>query len=186
VRIRPATREDAAEIARCIIMAEGEMIPFLTGHEDARLAEEKLAGWILSEVPNRYSLENTLIAETDGGPVAAAITFPADAQPSLDSLILEDVRRRGRDLKRLFFEGIPDTYYLSTMGVEPGYRRRGIGTALMTAAQDSAKSRGFARASLLVDQDKLRAKAMYERQGFRAVGEVTLVHFKYWRMLRDL
>ncbi len=56
----------------------------------------------------------------------------------------------------------------------------------MTEAQENALYRGFTRASLLVDQDILRARAMHERRGFRAVEEVTLVHFKYWRMLREL
>ncbi len=186
VNIRPADKKDASSIARYIIMAEGDMIPFLTGFEDMRLAEEKLTGWILSPIPNRYSLTQTLIAEIDGQPVAAIITFPADKQPDLDSLILEDVRRRGRELKQLFFEGIPGTYYLSTMGVEPDRRRRGIGTALMTAAQEKAKAQGFTQSSLLVDQEKHRAKAMYERHGFRPIEEVTLAHFRYWRMIRDL
>lgn len=184
--IRQAIPEDALFIARCIIMAEGEMIPFLTGHDDLEMAREKLGGWILSSVPNRYSLEHTLVAEEDGNPVAAAISFPADAQPELDTLILEDVRRRGRDLDKLFLEGIPGTYYLSTMGVEPVYRKQGIGTALMIASENRARSLGFARTSLLVDTEKPRVKELYERMGHVAAEEVTLANCTYCRMAHTL
>jgi ribosomal protein S18 acetylase RimI-like enzyme len=186
VRIRPATREDAPSVARYIMMAEGEMVPFLTGESDEAQAVEKLVSWILSETPNRYSPENTLVAEEDGVAVAAAISFPADAQHSLDSLILEDVRRRGRNLERLFQEGVPGTFYLSTMGVEPESRRRGIGTALMLACEARARQSGFAKTSLLVDTDKERTQALYARHGFVAVETVALVHFSYTRMVHAL
>ncbi len=186
MRIRPAAPEDADSIARFIIMAEGEMIPFLTGFDDLEKAKEKLIGWILSPIPNRYSLDHVLIAEDGGRPAAAAISFPADAQPELDALILADVRRRGRDLDRLFFEGVPGTYYLSTMGVEPEHRRRGMGAALMGASENRAKTLGFARTSLLVDADKPHAKELYERMGHRAIEEVTLGECRYCRMAHEL
>jgi ribosomal protein S18 acetylase RimI-like enzyme len=184
--LRPAVPEDAPAIARFIMMAEGEMVPFLTGEADAGRAAEKLAGWVLSEIPNRYSLSNNIIADVGGRAVAAAISFPADAQDSLDTLILADVRRRGRNLDKLFHEGVPGTYYLSTMGVEPDFRKRGIGTALMRASEEKAAGLGFAQTSLLVDTGKERTKAMYGRYGFRAVEEVRLLHFTYCRMVHDL
>lgn len=184
--IRPAQQKDVSLVARCIIMAEGDVIPMLTGFGDPLLAEEKLSGWITSPTSNRYSLEHALVAETGGRAVAALLGFPADDQPNLDAIIIDDLRRRGRDLTLLLFEGIPATYYLSIMGVEPECRGQGVGTALMTAAQEAAKAEGFTHASLLVEQDRERVGAMYGRLGFHVVGEVTLASFKYWRMLREL
>lgn len=186
MHIREASRADAPAIAKYIIMAEGEMVPFLTGEADAARAAEKLVRWILSDTPNRYSPENTLMAEEDGSAVAAAVSFPADAQHALDSLILEDVRRRGRNLERLFCEGVPGTYYLSTMGVEPACRRRGVGTSLLRACEARAKAQGFAQTSLLVDAAAPRTQSLYARHGFRAAETVTLGDFSYIRMVHDL
>ncbi len=183
--IRPATPEDAQAAARFIAMAEGEMVRLLTGLDDQGAAEKKLALWAASATPNRYSHDNTLVAEAEGGAVGALISFPADRQHALDALILEDLRRRGRDLERLFAEGIPGTYYLSTMGIDPAFRGRGIGGALIAAAERRGKELGFAGCSLLVSSDKPRAKSLYERLGFRAFDRVNVAGFEYCRMIHE-
>lgn len=185
-RIRPAVPADADAVVRFIMMAEGDTIPFLTGFSDPAKAAEKIRGWALSPVPNRYSLAHTLVADGGGAAAGAVISFPADAQPGLDTIVLDDIRGRGRSLDFLFFEGIPGTYYLSIMGVDPGQRGRGIGTALMAAAEEKGKALGFARASLIVETDRPRARALYERVGYAAAGEVVLGDFSYLRMSREI
>ncbi len=186
VVVRPATREDAASSARFIAMAEGEMIAFLTGLDDPDAAAAKLAGWAASEAPNRYSFDNTHVVEVGGSVVGAIISFPADRQHELDGLILEDLRGRGRALDRLFAEGIPGTYYLSTMGVNPFCRGMGLGTLLLTAAEERGRGMGFSESSLLVAADKPRAKALYERLGFHARDTVRMGDFEYARMVHAL
>ena len=52
------------------------------------------------------------------------------------------------------------------MGVIEGYRGRGIGKALMGAALQAAKDRGFTRVELTVRVDNPRAKKLYEQFGF--------------------
>lgn len=184
--IRAGTVEDAPAIARFIAMAEAEMVPLLTGFDDAEKAGEKLAAWVASPTPNRYSYHNNLVVEADGKPVASLISFAADAQRELDALLLEDLNRRGVKLDKLFFEGAPGTYYLSTMGVDPEYRGRGYGSSLMAAAGEKARKLGFARLSLLVSKDKPRARALYERLGFAVSDEARVGESEYYRMIRDL
>ena len=184
--IRPAKEEDAHSIARFVAMAEAEMVPLLTGLDDPEKAEEKLAGWIASSTPSRYSYHNNLVAEMDGAPVASMISFAADSQHRLDTVVLEDLHRRGINLERLFPEGAAGTYYLSTMGVDPAYRGRGLGTALIAAAEEKAKRLGFRQTSLLVSTDKPRAQALYERLGFKPAEKVRMADSEYCRMLHDL
>ncbi len=184
--IRPAAREDAESCARFIAMAEGEMIAFLTGEDEPGAAAVRLALWAGSPASNRYSRDNTLVAEVGGEVAGAMISFPADRQHALDRLILEDLRRRGRELDRLFAEGVPGTYYLSTMGVDPAFRGRGLGTALLAAAEERGRECGFGRSSLLVAAEKPAAKALYGRLGFKTLETVRLAGFEYSRMVHDL
>ncbi len=56
-----------------------------------------------------------------------------------------------------------------SIGVVPGHRGRGAGTALMTALIDLGRSRGERAISLSVE-DGNRARDLYERLGFVRVG----------------
>ena len=56
-----------------------------------------------------------------------------------------------------------------SMGVLPEHRAAGVGTALLSALIESARSRGIARLSLSVE-DGNPARRLYERAGFRKVG----------------
>lgn len=180
--IRPATKEDAPAIASFISMAEGEMVQFFTGTDNREAAARELVKFVLDPRQSRYSLEQNLVAEIDGRPAGSVMSFPADRQHELDEVVIEALNKRGIGLRRLSFEGIPGTYYLSTMGVNPDFRGKGVGTALMEAAEERARKLGFSRASLLVSPDKPRAKNLYERRGYRVVEDIAIAEVPYHRM----
>lgn len=184
--IRPAKAEDARAIASFIAMAESEMVHHFTGTSDPEKSIPALTEFVLNPTPNRYSLENNTVAELDGKTAGAMISFPADKQPDLDTVLLAALNKRGYNLEKLFFEGEPGTYYLSTMGVDPTYRGRGIGTALMQAAERKGAELGFANCSLLVSKAKDRARALYERIGYSVTEEVAIGDVEYYRMLKPL
>jgi ribosomal protein S18 acetylase RimI-like enzyme len=52
------------------------------------------------------------------------------------------------------------------LGVLPGHRGRGIGTALLEAALNAAKEYGLTRVELVVREHNTGAIALYERLGF--------------------
>ncbi len=54
--------------------------------------------------------------------------------------------------------------------VAPDARGQGVGSALLDAVTAEAAARGFAEVRLDVIDSNPRARALYERQGFRAVG----------------
>jgi ribosomal protein S18 acetylase RimI-like enzyme len=56
-----------------------------------------------------------------------------------------------------------------SIGVDPGYRGRGIGTALQETVNAQAASRGHRGISLSIE-DGNRARELYERAGFTTVG----------------
>ena len=54
-------------------------------------------------------------------------------------------------------------------------RSRGIGRLLLESAEDAARQRGLRRIGVGVTLDNPRAKALYERQGFRSSGLGTYI-----------
>lgn len=55
------------------------------------------------------------------------------------------------------------------LAVRPGYRGKGVGRALLTAAEARARNRGCCKLTLEVQDDNTPARTLYERYGFRDV-----------------
>lgn len=64
-----------------------------------------------------------------------------------------------------------DELHVNNIGVWPEARRRGIGGALLGAALEAAARRDVVEAVLEVRASNLPAQRMYERFGFRVVGQ---------------
>ena len=55
------------------------------------------------------------------------------------------------------------------LAVRPGHRGRGVGRALLAAAEQRARGRGCCKLTLEVQEDNTPARALYERVGFQDV-----------------
>ncbi len=58
--------------------------------------------------------------------------------------------------------------YVADIFVAPGHRGRGVGAALLAAAEDYLAGRGFNRVRLSVLAANADARAVYEKRGYRA------------------
>lgn len=184
---RLATVDDAASISRHICMAEGEITELFTGYADMERASAEVAKLVLSPELCRYSWRKAIVAVIEGEVVGSVISFPADEQPALDGPMLAYLKRmRGIVLDSLFFEGVPGSYYIGTMAVDPEHRKRGIGAALLAAVEREAAAQGFSRLSLLVSPDKERTRGLYERVGYAAVDMVAIAGHPYCRMVKTM
>jgi GNAT superfamily N-acetyltransferase len=65
---------------------------------------------------------------------------------------------------------VPETGEIRTLFVLPGSWRGGVGGALMAAALDELRSRGYAEATVWSFADNERANAFYEAHGFERDG----------------
>jgi [ribosomal protein S18]-alanine N-acetyltransferase len=68
------------------------------------------------------------------------------------------------------FWAILDEAHITLLGVHPQYQRQGLGTLLLTALLDKARSIEMARATLEVRATNQGAIDLYERFGFQTVG----------------
>lgn len=83
-------------------------------------------------------------------------------------------RRGGRRVGFLMLlDDLPDEVtllpqgFVAYMAVEPGSRGAGVGTALLTAAEDEARRRGLPYMSLMVTDENEPARRLYDRAGYR-------------------
>lgn len=77
----------------------------------------------------------------------------------------------GEPVGCLFTETCPDRIYLGRLAVDPAWRRRGIGQALMAAAEVDARAAGMPRMELgvrLMLHDNIR---LFQRAGYVITGQ---------------
>ena len=69
------------------------------------------------------------------------------------------------------------TFVLNDLFVVPSYRRTGVGSALLRAAVEYARSLGAIRVTLNTDKANASAQAVYEVQGWKRDQEFYVYHF---------
>jgi ribosomal-protein-alanine N-acetyltransferase len=65
---------------------------------------------------------------------------------------------------------VVDELHINNLAVVPGYRRRGVATALLDHVLDQGARLGAVRATLEVRRSNSAARLLYERLGFAVVG----------------
>ena len=73
----------------------------------------------------------------------------------------------------LMLDGLPDEVtalpqaFVAYMAVEPDFRNRGVGRALLQAAEAEARGRGLPHMALMVTEENHAARRLYERSCFQ-------------------
>lgn len=66
-------------------------------------------------------------------------------------------------------EAEEDEYFVSHIAVMPAHQGHGLGTRLLSHAEQTARDEGFGKVSLTVEVENTRAAALYLRRGFEVI-----------------
>ena len=61
--------------------------------------------------------------------------------------------------------------YLYALRIKPAFQNRGLGTRILEAAEAELRRRGMGTASIGVEKANPRARALYERRGYRVIAD---------------
>ena len=164
--IRDARPSDAPFLAECIF-AGLHLYDFEeTFNDDLSDALERI-----TECEGRedtlYSYSRTRIAEVDGNPAGALLSYPG--------ALYKDLKEKTfREYWPAFFtlygndepETDPGEYYLDSLAVHPDYRRMGIGRALLEDSIKIGLSQGFIQITLVADAEMPHLINLYFSIGF--------------------
>jgi len=109
-------------------------------------------------------MDRAVVASIDGALTGAALGAVVLVAESADGSPLGFIHLHGA---RDFFTG-EEHGHVSDIVVRAEAEGRGVGQRLMTAAEDWARERGYRLLSLHVFEGNARARAFYERLGYRA------------------
>ena len=176
--LRRATIDDSEAIARAVTMAFGEdMTRRLCGDRGVEIFER-----IVRMDNTQYSYRNTIVCTVNGVVAGAICGYDGARLHELRQPALDILREECGTVILVTDETGPGEFYLDSIGVMPEMRGHGIGARLLERMRDEAFDAGYRRVGLLVDLINPKAERLYERLGFRRVGEVSFLGHKMHHM----
>jgi ribosomal protein S18 acetylase RimI-like enzyme len=179
--VRPAESRDDAAVAGLLYESASGRYDFLAGDRERAL---RLLAVTIATPGTDSSRGDVLVAEVDGVVAGAMASFPGEEGP----------RRRGRFLRlalrhrapwhwpgilriaragaRSTPEPPPGSLYVDGLATDIHYRRRGVATALLAAADERARSLGLERVVLDTAEHNVTAHALYRGARFHEGGRI--------------
>lgn len=167
ITIRDAVVEDAALIARAIVMAIGKDMAIKYCGEDYPIVMDE----IIKTDGTQFCYRNALIAEVDNIPAGAIIGYDGGRLRQLQSKTFSVINKYHPEFTASEAETSEGEFYLDSIGILPEYRGSGVGRRLLIAMCNKAFSSGHKIVGLSVDTENPNAEKLYSKIGFRCVGK---------------
>ena len=186
--IRFAKKEDGAAIAPLILVILKDMeLPILKETSEETILQ--ILAEAVADPSYRYGYQRGLVYEHEGKVAGIAFGYPSEDEPVIDDPLAPIFAKHGlKEEARLFEdkETFPDEWYLDTISVDAEYRGLGIGSKLLQALPELAKRSDKHVIGLSVDKANPAAKRLYQRNGYRDVGERMISGHLYDHMQKEL
>jgi ribosomal protein S18 acetylase RimI-like enzyme len=173
IHIRPAMKSEARTIAKLFLISSEGLAAYVwqkLAQPDELLLAVGARRYAREDIPCSY--RNCLVAERAGRVIGMAHCVPLGADlPDcyIPGVPDDDVLRPYRDLC------YPESLFVTGLAVFPAARRQGIGSRLLAAVRERARSLGYERLSLICFEPNEGACRLYRQHGFTEVARRALV-----------
>ena len=173
IEIRKAIKNQAAEIARLIMMAmTDECCLHFCGEDYGLDAYQRMMTLLVEREDSQYSYKNTLVAVDGDTVVGISVSYDGSKLHELRRAFIEmAIEHIGKDHSGMDDETQAGELYLDSLAVQPDYRRRGIASRLIKATKERADRMGLPCVGLLVDKGNPEGEALYASVGFQYVND---------------
>lgn len=172
IEIRPARLQEAADVARLIMVAmTDECCLHFCGAGSTLEDFHRMMTLLVERDDSQYSYRNTLVALDADRVVGIAVSYDGALLHPLREQFYRHARQfLHRDPAGMADETQAGELYLDSLAVDVLYRGRGIATALLDATEKRACQLGIPLVGLLVDDGNPRAQRLYGSVGFEQAG----------------
>jgi ribosomal protein S18 acetylase RimI-like enzyme len=171
--VRKATLNDAEIIATYLFLAMEDLVYKFIGAEDPGKGKEFML-YFVEKNNNQYSYQNCWVVEDDMKVVAAVNLYNGALLSDLRKPVIEYLRKKFNKDLHAEDETQSGEYYIDSLGVNPNYQNKGIGTKLLQFIIDEYVTRHNQTLGLLVDETNSNAKRFYLKLGFKSAGKRVL------------
>lgn len=141
------------------------------------------------ELPDyRYGLDHILVNEIDGKVAAISVGYPEELEDGIDAPLVKIMHEHGIKKDSIFTdkEAWPGEWYLDSFAVAPDMQGKGIGTKTLKELVELIRDRGEKIMSLNVDVANKPARHLYDKVGFKKVGQLYIGDHLYDHMQLEL
>ena len=184
VSFRKATINDVKFVAQIVLEALGyEAFNQASLTQERRKLIEKVAE-LTRRDDTLHSWLNTWLCEVNHETIGGFIAYDGHEymerfeveMPQLTKLLNINLANMGRETS-------DGEFYIDSIAVVPEWRNKGLGIQLLNEAKRQTCKSHFKCASLLVAPDNGQATRLYEKAGFKQVGEIFTYNEKYIKMI---
>lgn len=170
--IRQATAADAAHLVRFINMAADDL-PLHFWRKSVGPDGDALAYGLerAARETGSFSYRNAWVFEVDGAVAACLLGYAAEADPAPIAPDTPSIFEPLLELEAM----APGSWYLNVLATYGSFRGRGIGSALLAAAEGIARAAGHTSISLIAEDTHLDALRLYRAKGYREVARRPVV-----------
>lgn len=184
IRIRPASPEDVAFIAKCV-MAAARMKDMEDSSDDD--SETLVMREICAMEHSLYYWTHVRIAEDSGIPVGCLVAYDGRRYARARDLTFGYAEEKlGWEIVDTDMETCKDEYYLDSMAIIPEYRGRNIGKMLIQDAVNQGYEAGHSRFTLIAEKEALSLQSYYASMGFAPEEEIIFFGHPYVRMVKSI
>ena len=165
-RIRQAESSDAESLAKLINLA-GECIPnwlwtraCVEGQTPLEIGIERA-----KRKSGGFSYKNALVAEASGTPIGMVLSYPITEAPTENPDDLPAPIAPFVALEKLSV----NTWFINALAVFAEAQSQGVGSQLLAAAENLARTNGFNKMSIQVYAQNTGAVRLYARHGYKQV-----------------
>jgi len=171
IEIQEATKSQAAEIARLIMIAmTDDCCLYFCGDGYGLDDFHKMMAMLVERENSQYSYKNTLVAMDCNKVVGISVSYDGGRLHELRSAFIKAAMEYiGKDHSGMDDETQAGELYLDSLAVLSEYRRQGIAQKLLLATKERANRLGLPCVGLLVDKNNPVGEALYTSVGFRYV-----------------
>ncbi|EAH4571013.1 GNAT family N-acetyltransferase [Campylobacter sp. 2352 PW] len=173
--IRKARKDDVKKCIQLLALAMDHFIYKLSGYNDHQKAIEVLENFFTQE-NNRLSYENIYVYEEDREILGAICFYDGALADELDKPLNEHLEFLGINEKVL--KECENEFYLDSICVDEKARGKGIAKKLIECAFNEALKNGK-KLSLIVEDENINAKMLYEKMGFKFIKNKIFHSHKY-------
>jgi GNAT superfamily N-acetyltransferase len=155
-------------------MASGGVIEYLFHDLIPDVKPAQMVAHNLSAEDSYYSYKNAIVAEYKKNLIGVSLSYPSHFHR-----ITEEMKNflpvdRLEHFKSFYSSRVENSLLLNALYVDERFRRKGIGTQLITLTKKKAKEAGLKALSLMVLADNTEAQRLYVHCGFKTVESVEL------------
>lgn len=186
--IRKATVKDTEDLIEAIIAIWEDMeSPFIT--EIPLTDLKRILRKSMESQDFRYRYTNGIICERNKEVAGIAFGFKGEEEATGDTFFKQLLTEKkyhekiDLDFER---ETTAGEWYLDMLYTKPEYRGKGVASELLAALPQFAREVRASKLALNCDIANTHAKRLYEKNGFEAVSEISIVGHHYDHMIKQI